>query len=355
MLSYPDSGQAPAPALLAPEVPVLGSHRLAAKVMDLIRTLGVSPSEESMAQLRSYEFLASAATADALAAGEDALSVLSGAGIRALVIKGAGIAAVYRKPKWRPYADADVLVHPRDFNTALAALRAEGWERGETTPVHRDFFLRFCLEGVNMTRHGGHRVDLHHAVTPWLWGQRLRFDDLWARSSEIQIGPRSVRVASAEDNFAIACLHLVSDHSAPGKTLMIWQDLFEMARSLDSGALSARMRELGLAAWSAGVLQAAGAEFVDRALLAGLDSSVVPNRFRLRLLLTSSGTKPAIEWAARLPGRCLPLYVFGLVLPSREYLTYHGYDNLLQWWRSRLTRFAGENTRTRTPVSAMEE
>ena len=108
---------------------------------------------------------------------ERAFTLLEGAGVEALLVKGWAAARLYPAPGLRPSGDVDVCVRPAQLARAAEALRGSGvW------------------------------VDLHEGFGE---DERRDFDELLARSEVFRLGGATVRVPSAEDHLRLLCLHLL--------------------------------------------------------------------------------------------------------------------------------------------------
>jgi hypothetical protein len=326
VLAYPWQVTTPPAASLDPELDHLVRSRLAARTAAYLKAAGVPLDDDHRRRLRAGAFAAARLAAAARAGGHRALEVLADGGVDALVVKGPGIAARYQRPAWRPYSDLDLLVRPREFRRAARLLAAAGWHADTVAP--RAYFARRCAEGVNLSRSGQDRVDLHHHVPPWVWGSQLDFDWLWARSEPVDGGEYSFRCAGTVDNLLISALHVISDRSAPGASLMAWQDLAELARAVDPSALRDAARSRRLDGWLRELAAALPAPLGDP-LAAAVEAvgaaaepvGAVPHRHRLRLLLDRERVRrhPSLEWLARLPVSSWPALVAGILVPSADF------------------------------------
>ncbi len=106
--------------------------------------------------------------------------MLRQAAVEPLLVKGWAAATLYPDLGLRPFGDLDLLIRPREFETARAALKVEA--------------ARDCL------------VDLHLRF-PELKGRSI--DDLFARSRLVALERGHVRVLAAEDHLALQAIHLL--------------------------------------------------------------------------------------------------------------------------------------------------
>lgn len=146
---------------------------------------------------------------------------LTGRGIPALLMKGAGLAyTAYASPELRPSDDVDVLVAPEQLPAAAGALEAAGYTRAlepdadlAATQCH---YVRAVTPGVE------HIVDLHWSASNRLaFAGVLEFGRAWAESIEI---PRlaGARTLGAVDALLLACTHRVAHHDDDPTLLWLW-------------------------------------------------------------------------------------------------------------------------------------
>jgi hypothetical protein len=106
-------------------------------------------------------------------------TVLRGVNVEPILIKGWAMARAYPQPALRPYGDIDLVVRPRDHQTALAAAK-EG--------------LRDC------------QLDFH-AVPVELSDRSI--EELFSRSQLVMCADQQIRILSPEDHFALLAIHLL--------------------------------------------------------------------------------------------------------------------------------------------------
>jgi hypothetical protein len=126
----------------------------------------------------------------------DALETLHRAGIRTLLLKGAGLAvASYRDTGARPMEDVDILVPRADADRALTALVAAGWL---TEPRRlRSEHAQAVYDGA------GHVLDLH-----WFSLAQSGSDDgFWERSVEIEMHGMKTRALCPADQLLHVAAH----------------------------------------------------------------------------------------------------------------------------------------------------
>jgi hypothetical protein len=127
--------------------------------------------------------------------------------VNSLAVKRPALAAgVYGDLKLRQFTDLDLLVRERDLPAALAALKADGFH-----PVKR---LRKGARGVA----GAHEVtlarrqslcaiDLHWRLSPPYFAFTPEGEELWARATEVDLGPGRVFTLGHEDLMLYLCAH----------------------------------------------------------------------------------------------------------------------------------------------------
>jgi len=150
------------------------------------------------------------------------LDLLAEAAVRALLLKGAGLAyTVYSAPHLRPRTDLDVLIARGDLSAADRALLSSGWVRvveqsreAVTTQRH------YALEGVPAC---DEHLDLHWNISmPHAFKDALVFEELASRAISIgALGP-TARTLSTPDALFLACLHRVAHHQDAMDLVWLW-------------------------------------------------------------------------------------------------------------------------------------
>ena len=109
-----------------------------------------------------------------------ALRLFESAGLQPILGKGWAVSRLYPQAGLRPYGDLDFHAHPEEYDAARLLLPA-------------------CEQG-------GLLVDLHRGVP----GVGRAWEDVLARSVEVELGATLVRVLGPEDHLALLCAHLLS-------------------------------------------------------------------------------------------------------------------------------------------------
>jgi hypothetical protein len=141
------------------------------------------------------------------------LRVLADGGIEALAYKGPALAVhLYGDVSLRTFRDLDLLVRPRDFVAARAALAEAGFRpRAPLTPAQaRAARATECDEGLV---HGerGTLVELHWAVAPPYFSFPLSADELIARAVPIDILGFAAVAPSREDLVLLLAMNGTKD------------------------------------------------------------------------------------------------------------------------------------------------
>ena len=137
---------------------------------------------------------------------QEAATLMAGAGIDMLVMKGAARSALdLQNLKGRAAYDIDILVKPEDYRRAIELLIADGWKSNHDLLVRRYLDGSSGMAAVNMHKGQHGDVDLHQYAFYHVAGANDR--GLWARSREVDFLGQKLRVASPEDNLAIAIAH----------------------------------------------------------------------------------------------------------------------------------------------------
>jgi putative nucleotidyltransferase-like protein len=267
---------------------------------------------------------------------DEVVGLLSMTGIGAVVVKGPGIAARYRRPAARPYEDLDIVVATGRFRDALTALDTHGFVG---PPAPRPWFPILCREGVNLWRGDGASIDLHHRVPPWIFGRRLNYARLRRSSRLIEQGGTEMRVAGDVHNLLIAALQLVGFRTAAAMKLKAWRDVYELGSVVDPNELASESRALDLEWYVASVL----AELPPYARHDGpLEAlgRVAGHRWkraRLRAVMPPSiGSRNfSVGRLFRLPVPNGMAYLTAKAVPSRSFLVdmYGSRWAYVRWWR----------------------
>jgi len=325
------------------ELQVILQQRLTGLAVATIRASGVQPHPETRSALEEAQRLQAVLALNIEATAMEAAQGLHRATIPFVVTKGPGIASVYPQRSLRSFADIDVLVPPRLFEKAHSLLINLGYKeyfgRGP-----RDYFNRWCREGVNLLREDGASIDLHHHVPPWVWGGRMSFVDFLAGSEPINLSGGTLPVASPAHNLLITTLHVISHRGHPGHKLLMWRDLVELSRVSDPRTVVRIAQDAQLDWLLAFVLRALPPFARPRELLeaVGATRPRTGDAFRLhRLLPPALGSRHQVAQIFRLPVPNAVAFLSGYLLPSQAFL-HERFGNKYaysRWWRDAFGHF----------------
>jgi hypothetical protein len=172
------------------------------------------------------------------------LARLAEAGVRALLLKGAGLAyTTYRHPHLRPRGDVDILIARAALESADRALVQDGWLRAveqtrESVTTQRHYQR---VKAAAITE----QLDVHWKIAvPHLFGEVLAFEELAARSVPVVLLGSGAWTLSDADALFLACVHRVAHHQDAIDLLWLW-DIHLLASRL-SDAERARFIDLGV-------------------------------------------------------------------------------------------------------------
>lgn len=198
---------------------------------------------------------------------ETVSALLRDAGVRALLLKGAALAAgTYGNAALRPMTDLDILVGREGLATAIGQLEADGYVLETAFDAHPGMTLAFENHAV-FRKTGPPKVmlELHWALfdSP-RYQARLSNDWFWETAERIPLGRAEALVLGPEAQLIYLCAHLVMHHRSEG---LLWlQDVSEVLHACRSrlrwDALLAGAQETELVTPLQRVLSAA-VEYLD--------------------------------------------------------------------------------------------
>ena len=317
------------------ELDTILQQRLAPLALDLFAGHDAPPAPV-MAALRHSDFFWNTLSTSVMKSGHSVMRTLDSAGIPSLYFKGQSIRESYRVPRHRVFSDVDLLVRRGDYKRARGLLNSVGWQEELRSQMPYDAMNVLCREAQNLKRGPGESVDLHHQIPPWLWTNRIRFDDVLADTRVSSAG----RAMSPEWNLLVSSLHLVSDKSKPGQTLIIWRDLAELSRVVDENRLVELAGSTGLTGWLRAILRAMPEPVRPQPLIDRLRDGRILHRRRLSLLSNSTlvvSRAPLVQ-LFRLPTPRAVLFAAGMAFPSPGLMNrrYGGpFTGYRAWWTGR--------------------
>lgn len=327
----------------AQELGALRVSRLSPVALRLLTAMDGGRSQaEGFGEVRAFleaeaRGLACQAMAAEAVAGA-ALRRLVDLGIPVLVIKGPAVARFHPEPGLRPFLDVDVVVPPRSFGAALAALRQLGYERTPASVQPWGWFDRVCLEGVNVRRAGESSIDVHHRISPWVFTGKLTAAALFARSEPGEVARVPVRLVSAEDALAIAALHVVNDLWKGDPSIQSWRDILVLTGRLGRQGSTRAYDQAGLR-WLQPLVESTCAVVAPNSPGPGDTArNALRDRLRRRRLVWLGWGRDSLParhpagWALRLPLLRGAAFLAGSAVPSPSYARQkHG--GYYRYWR----------------------
>ena len=272
----------------------------------------------------------------------DVSAALSRAGVEHVFTKGIATSRFYPDPSVRAFCDVDVLVGEKMYAPAARVLEDLGFLPPAGVPRPR--VLPFTRESINFLRPDGLSVDLHHAVPPWYWGKRIRFEDVRAAADRLDADGRAIPVVAEAHAFLIALLQLISDQGGPAGEIQSWRDLLVLlARDPEGDILVPVLRDADLS-WLAVQLLGNLPSDLRPAWLGTLGTGVRPRAteaFRLRRLLPPSvAARHQVSTIYRASAPRAAVFLFAQAVPSRRFLRarYDGDATYRRWWKDALTK-----------------
>lgn len=161
-----------------------------------------------------------------------AIGSLSGAGIEAMVLKGAALLlAVPGVSSSRGMSDVDLLVRPEDAIRAADVLRATGWAKPwQRMPEPAAAFA--VMHAYPLRDASGASLDLHRQM---LEDNRALGVDrgAWKRAGTSEIEGRAVRVPAPEDLLVAVCVH--GTRATPTRTIRWALDALAVLEAFGAG------------------------------------------------------------------------------------------------------------------------
>lgn len=191
----------------------------------------------------------------------ETVEILTRADVEVRVLKGAALAQLdYPASTLRSYIDVDLLVRPRDFDRALAAMVRAGHGRRGLPERRPGFDRRFCKD-VTLITASGRGIDLHRTLTLGPFGQTIRIDDLWSDFETFEVKGRPLRALSTELRLLNVCFH-----AALGGVPVRLVPLRDVAQMITNGRLDLqRVRELA-GSWKADMVLARALQLAEQNL-----------------------------------------------------------------------------------------
>ena len=190
-------------AALLTTAPHEGVVSLLGAAVDLGRVTIDGPCDEQVAAAWT-EAMAGVVQLDGLLV--QVVQTLTAAGLECRVLKGAAIAMLDEvDPAWRSYHDVDVLVPEPSLLAAVDVLGGLGL-RPVIAPVSRRWAARHA-KSITLVHTNGLQVDVHRALTPGVFGDRIRPASLFEEGERFEVGGVAVQALGAPHRFLHACYH----------------------------------------------------------------------------------------------------------------------------------------------------
>jgi hypothetical protein len=327
---------------LAADLDSIETQRLSTLAIELIRISGADVEPAAAEALQTDSFRRVVSLHRIAIRGAEAVELLRTSGIDCVVSKGPGIAQYYPRTVDRPFGDIDILVGPADFGTALKVLATHGYDEEAGSRPPWAYFNRHCREAVNLRSPDGGSVDLHHHVPPWYWATKgLPTEMLVQTATRFSVYGVELPCLPPEYNLLVSALHIVSDRNQPGRTLLAWRDVYELARVVDPVHMAETAARASMSGWLEAILRALPSDLQPRDLIRQLSSqsSHIAGDLRLRLLLRIQDDHKTIIMSQflRLPLASGIPYLAGSLFPSRSFIRAHRRQGLRHpywhWWR----------------------
>jgi hypothetical protein len=247
------------------------------------------------------------------------------AGIRAVVIKGPAVAhTVYLNPSMRPFGDLDLLVSTGDWPGACEMLAANGYRRDLPEPRRR-FDERFGKAATHSDA-DGYQVDLHRTLVLGPFGLWLDPEELLGSTESFVLAGRRLERLDTTGMLLNAALH-----AGLGAAPSLLLPLRDVAQIVGRPAVDWDR----LAGWAVRWRLTAALDHAFDCTAETLGVELPPTTQRIRAMGARRAERRAIlAYTARrrsggvalaatraIPGiRPKVAYLFGLLLPSREFL-----------------------------------
>lgn len=263
---------------------------------------------------------------------ENLLRSLAAENIPVILLKGAALAEpVYGSVALRPMTDLDLLVDAAQFERAVAAAEALGYQR-TLAEAHTDTDqVEACVAQLVLPDPGDAYVEIHWDVLhPPYYQGRVDHNWLWQTARPVRVGGQPALLLSPEASVLHLCAHLCLHHFGEG---LLWQNdvaelLARCAEGFDWDLLLGKAVEVQLARALQIVLPVAAADFgapVPPEVLRRLPALPVsdPERLTFQRLMDphQSGARLTLNFLLGLPGWREKLrYALTSAFPSPAYM-----------------------------------
>ena len=132
-------------------------------------------------------------------------SLLPGAGVELLPVKGCWLKEQYPEIDWRQMCDLDMLIHHEDMKKAEALMLSLGYSKESDTAKNHDEYIKPPYMGV----------ELHHSLLPVNDERCGYYADVWKKAVPVEDWPGVFRL-KAEDEYIFQLLHLFKHTTSAG-------------------------------------------------------------------------------------------------------------------------------------------
>ena len=265
------------------------------------------------------------------------------AGIEFRVLKGCATAHLdHDDPALRTTSDVDLLVRHHDFRRASDLLAAVNDRQAPPPDLRPDWNDRYARERAVKIVDGAW-IDIHQTLVAGYWGMSIDHDALFEDPSDFEVAGRRLLGLGANDRFAHAVIH--AGFSSVVR-IQSFRDVAVLAARHDVSPVDilndARWRPisglLGRGIERTATLLPMAPELIEWA------GSVRPRRresMAFRTLKGGDGGSYYRSGPLALPPWQWPRYLYPIVIPSQEYLDWHGrsridhFGRALPRWRRR--------------------
>ena len=209
-------------------------YGLAPLVHRRLQDAGASPPCDVVRILRDRYLASAAANMRLFHELAAILRAMDGAGIPAIPLKGASLAAiVYGDIALRPMGDIDILVRPADMQAAVGTLRGLGYGSAYAFDPASEESISHHMPP--MSADGRAPVELHWTLVHPRAAARIgrsEIEDAWSRAVPAAIDGVPARMLAPEDQLLHLCMH-ASVHHQFGVGLRAFVDIAEACRRFE--------------------------------------------------------------------------------------------------------------------------
>jgi hypothetical protein len=160
------------------------------------------------------------------------LRAFSAAGIRTILLKGAGVAlTAYRSFAERPMGDLDILVSPSDATRAWEIALGQGWTWNREEYPEEHYKAHHHLPPLQDRAHTGARLELHTALSLSSHPYALSFEEASAVSRPVPGEAEGIMTLDPEHTVVHLAVHFAWAHVASFGMWRLARDLDALSRA----------------------------------------------------------------------------------------------------------------------------